>query len=137
MTTTSYLLHDKMDKRVRVNLKRLRREARQWGHRIGTLDAQPLHKAIGGDAFGAFEERFLAPQVINEVDKDSEDDEEVCVVTSMNRGSGSGEGTSKGLPKMPRHEGPMDMFFARKPEDVLTGEDDGATLGQMQVVQQL
>ncbi|GJV75690.1 probable 18S rRNA (guanine-N(7))-methyltransferase, partial [Tanacetum coccineum] len=58
---------------------------------------------------------------INEVDKDSEDDEEVCVVTSMNRGSGSGEGTSKGLPKMPRHEGPMDMFFARKPEDVLTG----------------
>ncbi|GJZ24364.1 hypothetical protein Tco_0561823 [Tanacetum coccineum] len=55
------------------------------------------------------------------LDEDSEDDEEVCVVTSMNRGSGSGEGTSKGLPKMPRHEGPMDMSFARKPEDVLTG----------------
>ncbi|GKE47935.1 hypothetical protein Tco_1479193 [Tanacetum coccineum] len=58
---------------------------------------------------------------INEVDEDSEDDEEVCVVTSVNRGSGSGEGTSKGLPKKPRHKGPMDMFFARKPEDVLTG----------------
>ncbi|GJV89492.1 hypothetical protein Tco_1533430 [Tanacetum coccineum] len=58
---------------------------------------------------------------INEVDEDSEDDEEVCVVTSVNRGSGSGEGTSKGLPKKSRHKGPMDMFFARKPEDVLTG----------------
>nr|GEY10174.1 serine/threonine-protein kinase AFC2 isoform X3 [Tanacetum cinerariifolium] len=52
--------------------------------------------------------------------EDSEDDEEVCVVTSMSRGSRSGEGTSKGLPKKPRHKGPMDMFFARKPEDVLT-----------------
>ncbi|GJR23188.1 hypothetical protein Tco_0971715 [Tanacetum coccineum] len=108
-------------KKARLLAPEARGEARQWGHRIGTLDAQPLHKAIGGDAFGAFEERFLAPQVINEVDEDSEDDEEVCVVTSMNRGSGSGEGTSKGLPKMPRHEGPMDMSFARKPEDVLTG----------------
>ncbi|GJR56209.1 hypothetical protein Tco_1406730 [Tanacetum coccineum] len=57
---------------------------------------------------------------INEVDEDSEDDE-VCVVTFMNRRSGSGEGTSKGLPKKPRHKGPIDMFFARKPEDVLTG----------------
>ncbi|GKD06065.1 hypothetical protein Tco_1181039 [Tanacetum coccineum] len=25
-----------------------------------TLDAQPLHKAIGGGAFGTFDERFLA-----------------------------------------------------------------------------
>ncbi|GKB83577.1 hypothetical protein Tco_0950472 [Tanacetum coccineum] len=114
-------------KKARLLAPEARGEARQWGHRIGTLDAQPLHKAIGGDAFGAFEERFLAlfgaSSVfwINEVDEDSEDDEEVCVVTSMNRGSGSGEGTSKGLPKMPRHEGPMDMSFARKPEDVLTG----------------
>ncbi|GKF35147.1 general transcription factor IIF subunit 1-like protein [Tanacetum coccineum] len=33
---------------------------------------------------------------LNEVDEDSEDDEEVCFVTSMKRGSGSGEGTSKG-----------------------------------------
>ncbi|GJW05974.1 hypothetical protein Tco_1568397 [Tanacetum coccineum] len=55
------------------------------------------------------------------VDEVMVDDEEVCVVTSMNRGSGSGEGTSKRLPKMPRHEGPMDMSFACKPEDVLTG----------------
>ncbi|GJY98563.1 organic solute transporter OST-alpha [Tanacetum coccineum] len=57
---------------------------------------------------------------INEVDEDSEDDEEVCVVTSVIR-ERRGEGTSKGLPKKPRHKGPIDMFFARKPEDVLTG----------------
>ncbi|GJW47674.1 tetratricopeptide repeat-like superfamily protein [Tanacetum coccineum] len=57
----------------------------------------------------------------SEVDEDSEDDEEVCVVTFMNRRSGSGKGTSKGLPKKPRHKGPIDMFFARKPEDAHVG----------------
>ncbi|GKE94513.1 hypothetical protein Tco_1579368 [Tanacetum coccineum] len=62
---------------------------------------------------------------LNEVDEDSEDDEEVCFVTSMKRGSGSGEGTSKGPSKKSRHKGPMDMFFARKPEDVLTGRKHG------------
>ncbi|GJU98908.1 hypothetical protein Tco_1328179 [Tanacetum coccineum] len=55
------------------------------------------------------------------LDEDSEEDEEDCFVTSIKRRSGSGEGTSKGLPKKARHKGPIDMFFARKPEDVLTG----------------
>ncbi|GJZ27484.1 uncharacterized protein Tco_0571737 [Tanacetum coccineum] len=38
-------------------------DPRQLAHRIRTLDAQPLHKAIGGGAFGAFDERFLTPHV--------------------------------------------------------------------------
>ncbi|GJU78946.1 hypothetical protein Tco_1276016 [Tanacetum coccineum] len=64
-------------------------------------------------------------QPINEVDEDSKDDGKVCVVISMKRGSDSGKGTSKCIPKKPRHKGRMDMFFARKPEDVLTGRKRG------------
>nr|GEW58050.1 zf-CCHC domain-containing protein/DUF4219 domain-containing protein/UBN2 domain-containing protein [Tanacetum cinerariifolium] len=62
---------------------------------------------------------------INKVDEYSEDDEEVCVITSMKRESGSGEGTGKGIPKKPRHKCPMDMFFGRKHEDVLFDRKHG------------
>ncbi|GJU32860.1 hypothetical protein Tco_1176449 [Tanacetum coccineum] len=108
-----------------------------YGRGHGTRETCALHTArLSVDTLVAFwsalgeetrhsllkmkEEDFMERLMyrINEVDEDSEDDEEVCVVTFMNRRSGSGEGTSKGLPKKPRHKGPIDMFFARKPEDI-------------------
>ncbi|GJY41374.1 retrovirus-related pol polyprotein from transposon RE1 [Tanacetum coccineum] len=57
-------------------------------------------------------------RVMEEVDEYDEDEEDDCIVTSMKRGSGSGQGGSKSAPKKPRHMGPMNKYFARKPQGV-------------------
>ncbi|GKE62029.1 hypothetical protein Tco_1512396 [Tanacetum coccineum] len=49
--------------------------------------------------------------VMEEVDEYDEDEEDDCIVTSMKRGSGSGQGGSKSAPKKPRHMGPMNKWF--------------------------
>ncbi|GKC22712.1 importin subunit beta-1 [Tanacetum coccineum] len=44
-------------------------------------------------------------RVMEDVDEYDEDEEDDCIVTSIKRGSGSGQGGSKSAPKKPRHMG--------------------------------